>query len=185
MPQPVKKTGTYQKPRSKTVKKRKTAVKKEEVKEGINRLPSKKNVKKRYGWRNFPHPEYGTSKLEERFAHDFLDKLGIKYEAQFKAESIGRYYDFYLPEHRILIEIDGDYYHSYGLVYEQMNAMQKRNKRVDDIKNHWAAINGIPLMRIWEHDINEHPTLVMAMLKQRLYIVDKDNAVKDEKKRRH
>ena len=31
-----------------------------------------------------PHPEYGTSKLEERFARNFLDKLGIKYVYQYK-----------------------------------------------------------------------------------------------------
>ena len=30
------------------------------------------------------HPEYGTSKLEDRFAKDFLDKLGIVYETQYK-----------------------------------------------------------------------------------------------------
>jgi very-short-patch-repair endonuclease len=77
------------------------------------------------------HKEYGTSKLEEKFARDFLDKLKVKYIYQFKAESIGRYYDFYLPENQLLIEVDGDYYHSKGLIYEEMCPMQKKNKRVD------------------------------------------------------
>ena len=128
--------------------------------------------------------EYGTSKLEERFAHDFLDKLGVDYVYQFKAISIGRYFDFRIcPDlHGPIIEVDGDFYHSYGLVYEQMNAMQKRNKKVDEIKNRWCAVNGVKLIRIWEHDINDHPKAVMEMLKKELkpYL---DGTILNKKKR--
>lgn len=55
-------------------------------------------------------PLYGTSKLEEDFARDFLDKLGLDYIYQFEAKEIGRYYDFYISSHNILIEIDGGYW---------------------------------------------------------------------------
>lgn len=128
--------------------------------------------------------EYGTSKLEERFAHDFLDKLQVNYVYQYKAITIGRYFDFRIcPELRgPIIEVDGDFYHSYGLVYEQMNAMQKRNKKVDEIKNRWCATNGVKLIRIWEHDINDHPKAVMDMLKKELkpYL---DGTISNKKKR--
>ena len=30
------------------------------------------------------HKEYGTSKLEERFAKEFLDKLGVEYQYHLK-----------------------------------------------------------------------------------------------------
>ena len=65
------------------------------------------------------HPLFGTSKLEEDFARDFLDKLGVKYIYQYFASQIGRYYDFavllsdektYIPGNMILIEIDGGYW---------------------------------------------------------------------------
>lgn len=56
------------------------------------------------------HPKYGTSKLEKKFAKEFLEKLGVKYEEQFEAKDIKRFYDFYLPEYRMLIEVDGDYW---------------------------------------------------------------------------
>lgn len=163
--QPVKKSGPYQKPRSKTVKRRVTK-KTEEAKD--KRIPRALNPKpKRRGPR--PHKqEYGTSKLEQRFAKNFLDKLGIDYKYQFKMESIGRYLDFYIPDCNVAIEVDGDFYHSYGLIYEQMSPMQKKNKRVDEQKNHWCAINCIKLIRIWEHDINEHPEAVLKMLKHEL-----------------
>lgn len=70
------------------------------------------NNKKAKNYNNSHHhkQEYGTSKLEDKFAKEFLDKLGVNYIRQFKAESIERYYDFYLVDSHILIEIDGDYW---------------------------------------------------------------------------
>ena len=129
MAQPVKKGGTYQKPRSKTIRKKKKLTREEIIKRNIER--SKK-----------PHPKYGTSKLEKKFAKEFLEKLGIKYEEQFEAKDIKRFYDFFLPDYRTLVEVDGSWFHSYGLIYEEMNPMQKRNARVDEMKNEWAALHG-------------------------------------------
>lgn len=67
-------------------------------------------IKKNIARSKKPHPKYGTSKLEKKFAKDFLEKLGVKYETQFEAKDIKRFYDFYLPDSRVLIEIDGDYW---------------------------------------------------------------------------
>lgn len=131
------------------------------------------------------HPEYGTSKLEDKFAKDFLEKLGVRYTRQFKATSIGRYYDFYLPDDHLLIEIDGDYYHSYGKLYEDMSPMQKHNRRVDRQKDHWALVNGIPLLRIWEHDINKHPSKVIEILEERIQTSRNEKDKKDKMRRRH
>lgn len=132
------------------------------------------------------HPKYGTSKLEQDFAINFLDKLGIEYVYQYEAKDIKRYYDFYLPKHKILIEVDGGFYHADPRVVDQnkLNAMQKHNKRVDEIKNRWASLNGIPLIRIWEYDIRNNPDMVMKMLKERLYIQDKKIILKENKKKR-
>ena len=94
--------------------------------------------------------------------------------------SIGRFLDFYIPSCNVAIEVDGDFYHSYGLVYEQMSPMQKKNKRVDEQKNHWCAINCIKLLRIWEHDINEHPEAVLEMLRREL----ESGLHEEEKKKR-
>lgn len=178
--QPIRKNGTYQKPRSKTVKKRtrnKTVI--------DERLPPRYNPKISTYRRNKKHPEYGTSKLEQKFAKEFLDKLGVEYIYQFKMESIGRYMDFYCPKEHLGIEIDGDFYHSFGLTYEEMSPMQKKNKRVDKQKDHWAIINGIPLLRIWEHDINKHPEKVMNLLKEKLFFYKKQEEIKQEKNKRH
>lgn len=176
MPQPTKRKvnsakGTGNKPKKAT--KKNTA---------DPRLPSKPPKPRK---RKVHKQEYGTSKLEERFAKDFLDKLGVKYEYQFKASSIGRFFDFYIPECHILIEVDGDYYHGRGLVYEDKNPMQKKNARVDDIKDHWALLNGIPLIRIWEHDINKNPSKVMNTLREAFGKAEEQKKINDEKKKRH
>lgn len=66
----------------------------------------KKPVKRR-------HPKYGTSKLEDRFAKEFLDRLGLKYIRQYEAKDIKRFYDFAVKSSNgavVLIEIDGDYW---------------------------------------------------------------------------
>lgn len=133
------------------------------------------------------HPKFGTSKLEEDFARDFLDKLNIQYIWQFEAKDIGRFYDFYLPKHNLIIEIDGSYYHSDPRLVkeENMNPMQKHNKRVDEYKDKWALAHGIPIMRIWEKDIRETPDKVMKDLKKRLYIQDEKQTITERKNKRH
>ena len=171
-PQPIKKSGPFQKPRSKTVKKKRKPTVSEIIRKSIER-------NKR------PHPKYGTSKLETIFETDILKKLKVEYQKQFYARDIKRYYDFYLPGLNVLIEVDGDYYHSYGKVYEQMTPMQRKNHRVDEIKNEWAALHGYALIRIWEHDIRNNPYKVMEFLKERFGIEEKNQAIKEEKKKRH
>lgn len=152
-----------------------------------NRNGDEHTPKKRV-WQQKPekkHPEYGTSKLEERFAKNFLDRLGVKYVYQYKMGTIGRYLDFMIPEYRLAIEVDGTYWHSKGLVYEEMTPTQKKNKHVDEQKNHWCLINGIKLLRIWEDDINKHPEAVMKRLKYELGIARDETEKRNNFNKRH
>jgi very-short-patch-repair endonuclease len=155
-------------------------------KKKVKRKPTKSEIiKKTIERSKKKHQEYGTSKLEERFAHDFLDKLGVEYQYQYYASDIKRYYDFYLVNERVLIEVDGDFYHGYGKLYEDMSPMQKKNYRVDNIKNEWAAIHSIPLIRIWEHDINNNPKKVMKLLKEWITVATEKMIIENNKKKRH
>lgn len=126
------------------------------------------------------HPEYGTSKLEDKFAREFLDKLGLDYIKQFEAKDIKRFYDFFVKDYNFIIEVDGDYYHSYGKVYEEMSPMQKKNKRVDELKDKWALMHGIPILRVWEHDIHDNPKKVFEELEK---LVGKQHKLNEMKKR--
>lgn len=169
----------------------KTENKKQKIYKSQSVVPTKdKSIKELFVRKNDTpkerkHPEYGTSKLEDKFAKEFLNKLGVKYKKQFKAESIGRYYDFYIPSSNTLIEIDGDYYHGYNLLYEEKSPMQKKNARVDKSKDKWAKEHKIPLIRIWEHDINNNPEQVLEMLKKEISKnTEKYNKELDKKKRK-
>ncbi len=146
-----------------------------------NKTVKTTNVKKTSGTKKRKHKEYGTSKLEQRFAKDFLDKLGVEYIYQFKAEDIGRYYDFRIVDGPI-IEINGSYWHGDKRLYEEkdLNKVQKRSKYIDSIKEKWALEHGIPIYYIWEKDINETPLKVIDELKKILHVADK---MKNKKKR--
>ena len=128
------------------------------------------------------HPKFGTSKLEQDFARDFLDKLGVKYVYQFEAKDIGRFYDFKIINGPI-IEVQGSYWHGDSRIYEEkdLNKIQKKNIQVDAYKQKWALSHGIPIYYIWEKDVKESPDKVMAFLKEILYIEEK----KKDKNKRH
>ena len=66
-----------------------------------------------------------------------------------------------------------------------MNPMQKKNHRVDECKNQWAALHGIPLIRIWEHDIRNNVGGVMKMLKEKVKFGSEELDKKKEKNKRH
>ena len=151
-----------------------------------NKSSKPKNVKKKKASNKPNHPKYGTSKLEEIFAHEFLDVLGVEYQYQFEAKDIGRFFDFYLPKSNLIIEVDGDYYHSNPKFYKEneLNPMQKHNKRVDEQKNKWALLHGIPILRIWENDIRKDKEKVFKILRERLYLSDKKLLLKERKRKR-
>ena len=170
-------------------------IKKGKVIDGKKPKPKKRLIKPN-GKLEKTHPKFGTSKLEQDFAEQFLDKLGVEYVWQFEAKDIGRFYDFAVllddssgltPGSIVLIEVDGDFYHSHPdlVKEEEMNPMQKHNKRVDEYKNKWALMNGIPLIRIWEKDIRKNPKMVMDELKKRLYKETEKKTLIEKKNKRH
>jgi hypothetical protein len=67
----------------------------------------------------------------------------------------------------------------------KLTPTQKHNKRVDEEKNRWALLHGIPLIRIWEKDIHENPGEVMRMLQERLRIRGGDLEKKRKMGQRH
>lgn len=143
-------------------------IKKNKISAKKKKLPPPQKVK-----RQRSHPEFGTSKAEQDFAKNFLDKLGVKYVWQYEAKEIGRFFDYKL-ENGVLLEYQGSYWHGDSRVYDEkdLNPTQKRNRRVDEEKKRWALLHGMPLIYVWEKDVNEHPDKVMDMLREKLRIQD-------------
>lgn len=129
-----------------------------------------------------PHPKYGTSKLEDYFAENFLNVLGVKYIRQYEAKEIGRFYDFKI-ENGPILEINGSYWHGDKRIYEEkdLNSVQKKNIYIDNLKRKWAENNGIEIYYFWEKDIHENPEQVFLTLKEIL----KKYQAKNKKNQRH
>lgn len=129
-----------------------------------------------------PHPKYGTSKLEDYFAENFLNVLGVKYVRQFEAKEIGRFYDFKI-ENGPILEINGSYWHGDKRIYEEkdLNSVQKKNIYIDNLKRRWAENNGIEIYYFWEKDIHENPEKILLTLKEIL----KKYQAKSKKSQRH
>ena len=129
-----------------------------------------------------PHPKYGTSKLEDYFAENFLNVLGVKYVRQFEAKEIGRFFDFKI-ENGPILEINGSYWHGDKRIYEEkdLNSVQKKNIYIDNLKRRWAENNGIEIYYFWEKDIHENPEKILLTLKEIL----KKYQAKNKKSQRH
>jgi very-short-patch-repair endonuclease len=108
-----------------------------------------------------------NNKLEQTF-RGILDAHDIEYIQSFNS---GRFvYDFYIPSENILIEVDGDFYHSNPLKYPNgpVYDIQIHNAKNDKIKNEWAKANGYTLLRFWESDIQDNRLQVVKTLIENL-----------------
>jgi G:T-mismatch repair DNA endonuclease (very short patch repair protein) len=89
----------------------------------------------------------------ERELKSILKELNIKFKHSYKYQ--GYYFDFYLPELNILIEVDGNYWHGKGLKWEELNAAQQ-NSRLNDIKKNQLCLDTKQsLIRLWEDEIEK------------------------------
>jgi very-short-patch-repair endonuclease len=109
-----------------------------------------------------------TSQLEKTFAN-ILELLDIKYQQFFYAKDIKAFYDFYLPDYNILIEVDGDFWHCNPDKFSQAKyETQKRSLARDIIKNQWALDNKYTLLRFWENDIKNNIKHIKQTLQKHL-----------------
>ena len=85
------------------------------------------------------------------------------------------------------MKLIGDYWHGNPDKYEkdELKKHQIRAQRVDEYKNKWALLHGIPILRIWESDIRKNPKKVMKILKEELNIQEKNRLIQENKRKRH
>jgi len=68
---------------------------------------------------------------------------------------IGKYqYDFKIKNKKILIEVDGDYWHGNPNIYKSLNYIQKKKQTRDNDKENFANKHNFKLYRIWSSDLN-------------------------------
>ena len=108
-----------------------------------------KNQRKRMsfvGIKKTLKPEVKATSLEN-FYYMMLNELDVDYIPQFPLG--GRYYDAYLPDHNILFEFDGTFWHPLNKA-DAKYGFQKKSMRVDEQKNKMAKDKGYRMIRIRE-----------------------------------
>lgn len=102
-----------------------------------------------------PNRKINVSKLELKVYEFLTSAAGYDIESQF---GLGNFvFDFKIRNQKILIEVNGDYWHCNPKVYPHpINNWQKFALRRDFAKKAYAKQNGYSLYRIWEKDIKEN-----------------------------
>jgi len=106
-----------------------------------------------------------SSKLENTFKN-ILELLDIKFTEKLYAKEIKAFYDFYIPEKNLVIEVDGDFWHCNPKSKHSLPKYesQKKNLIRDKEKEQWLKDNGYKLLRFWENDINNNILEVKRIL---------------------
>jgi very-short-patch-repair endonuclease len=105
--------------------------------------------------------------------HKLLNKLKIPFIA---AYPIGYYVcDIYLPDYNLVIECQGDYWHSNPRKYQdkEINLTQKLNIRRDKAKATFLKNKGYSQLNIWEYDINYNFKYIEDLLQKVLSTIVK------------
>lgn len=115
-------------------------------------------------------PHCKSSKGENKI-REWLIKNKIEFEQQYKFDDLKEKrllsYDFYIPEHNMLIEYQGQFHD--GTVHKINPELQTKEnvgnqKKHDDMKRDYAKNNGYYLLEIWYWDFNN----IEAILKKEL-----------------
>ena len=93
-------------------------------------------------------PRLNFTNLERKY-YLMLKDLNVFYVAQYPMG--GRYYDAFLPDQNILLEFDGSFWHKEKLEDCKYD-FQKKNMKVDKLKNKMAKEKGMKIIRIKENE---------------------------------
>jgi very-short-patch-repair endonuclease/endogenous inhibitor of DNA gyrase (YacG/DUF329 family) len=101
----------------------------------------------------------------ERIGYGMLDSLGVDYLTQ---HMIGGKFcvDAFLPEHKLVIQFDGDYWHGNPTKFPTLDHRQTRRKKLDLSQDAYMNVCGYTVVRIWESELKKHPHTVIALLQR-------------------
>lgn len=127
----------------------------------------------------------------ERETRLILDSLGFPYHQEFniKYKKHNKFYDFFvfsedktiafivechsywhypdrLPDYQKLIEIQNEKSGKKKRVKKKPTKTQKKNMRNDKLKEKMAKVLGIPLIVVWEHELENYPKVAIKRIKE-------------------
>jgi len=108
---------------------------------------------------------YKKNKIET-IVETKLKELGLNF--QYSVIIGHKQYDFGCRKSRVLLEVQGDYWHGNKNIYkeEDLNPIQKTNISRDILKKEFAEKHNMKLFYIWEEDINSGNFEVLKQIKE-------------------
>jgi G:T-mismatch repair DNA endonuclease (very short patch repair protein) len=88
--------------------------------------------------------------LPELKIKSYLDQIDRKYDFQLK---IGKYVCDFSLDNKIILEVQGDYWHGNPLKYDKLDQIQIKNVKRDIRKNKFLNQLGYRIIYLWEYDI--------------------------------
>ena len=111
-------------------------------------------------------PKCKNSKLE-KVALDVLRYSSVKHKKHFRFSELGRLsYDFYLPKHKILIEMDGEQHFRFVEYFHRNQKGWLKQQYRDQEKDKFARRNGYTLIRIPYNAKPSPKTMLIAELEK-------------------
>lgn len=97
---------------------------------------------------------------------EVLESIGINFRVQEKIAFWA--VDFYLPEQKLVIEANGDYWHANPELYKpnELNEKQQERIRNDHFKIHGLQYRGYQVLVLWENDINKRIDWCVNQIKE-------------------
>ena len=104
-----------------------------------------------------------SSRLENKLC-EVLNELNISYTRQYKISGNTHPYDFYLCNTKIIIEVNGNFWHANPKYYSKNDIIYQPGRKIkakqiwDKDKKYidYAANNGYYIIILWEDDFNEN-----------------------------
>lgn len=106
--------------------------------------------------------KYKMNKLE-KFFFDIITEAGIDIEYSVILDR--KQYDFGNKEKRVLIEINGDFWHGNPSIYPTPSERQRAVHEKDRVKKEWAESKGFKVLSFWELDIKDRIDIVLSEVK--------------------
>ena len=120
---------------------------------------------------NYNH-HYGKKTDIEKLFEKILEELEIPFQSKFRIydkEKVNfwfKEYDFLLVNTKILIEVDGDYWHGNQNIFNELSDFQKSVQINDEIKEKFANTKGYDVVRFWGSDIKKNIDDVKNKIKE-------------------
>jgi len=92
--------------------------------------------------------------IPEKIVNEILVETKVSFVYQQKID----FYlvDFFLPDHNLIIEVQGDYWHGNPRSFPNLNQIQKINQRRDKAKKTFFENKNFRILYLWEYDLKNH-----------------------------